>query len=312
MTQIDPRAPTGASAPSDDHRPTSQRQERGFNWRISVGMFVGLAVLFGVLFGLRALHIFPPEPGQDAQIAAARSTQAALGTQEASARRSTAVVSSAPAAAPTVAPTTSAAQPTAAVPPAPAQQTATGQQPASAATSAYQTGGTAAVATTLPVIGAPPVANPGPTTAATAQPNPADVQTEPTPVQAPVPSDLAAAIVQDYSNYWSLRVQAERDPTDTTIDLESVMAGNELIGARNTLSHYAEAGEAFETSVKHQIWITSATAEEAVIVDRYTATMSKLDPDTKSPTQASPTVENRTDTFVLHRLDGVWKVVDEP
>jgi hypothetical protein len=131
-------------------------------------------------------------------------------------------------------------------------------------------------------------------------------------VQAAVTADLAAAIVQGYSNYWLVRVQAQRDPGDDAIDLESVMADNELIGARETLAQYVEAGEAYDTSIKHQIWITSATEDEAVIVDRYTATTSKLDPNTKLPTQANPSVENRTDTFKLHRLDGVWKVVDEP
>src|SRR6202049_2169156 len=118
MTQLDPRLPTGAPATPDDHSPGSPRLERGFNWRVSTGLFVGLVVLFSVLFGLRALHIFPPEPGQDAVIAAARATQAALGTQEALAPRPTVGVAGAPAqaqpAAPTVAPTTSAANPAAA------------------------------------------------------------------------------------------------------------------------------------------------------------------------------------------------------
>jgi hypothetical protein len=299
MTQIDPHAPTGVPAPSDDHRPTAPRQDRGFNLRVSVGMAVGLVVLLGVLFGLRAPRIFPPEPGQDPEIAAARATQAALGTQEASVPRLTAVVPTAHAAASSATAATSAAQPNATAGPpvaAPAAQTAL---PVS-------------VATTQPLpasTSAPPSV---PTSVPTAQPNPTEVPPDPTPVQAAVPADLAAAIVQGYSNYWSVRVRAERDPSDATVDLESVMAGNELVGARRTLSEYVEAGEAFETSVKHQIWITSATTDQAVIVDRYSATTSKLDPETKIPLHSNPTVENRTDTFVLHRLDGVWKVVDEP
>src|SRR6266542_5262454 len=103
MTQHDPHVPTGAPPPPDGGPGGSPRRETGFNWRISAGMFVSLAILFGVLLGLRALHIFPPEPGQDAEIAAARATQAALGTQEALAPRPTVAVGSAPAAAPTVA-----------------------------------------------------------------------------------------------------------------------------------------------------------------------------------------------------------------
>src|SRR5438477_12678080 len=126
MTQLDPHVPTGAPPPPDGGPGGSPRRETGFNWRISAGMFVGLAILFSVLFGLRALHIFPPEPGQDAVIAAARATQAALGTQEAVAPRPTVGVAGAPAqaqpAAPTVAPTTSAANPAAEGTPALAQQ----------------------------------------------------------------------------------------------------------------------------------------------------------------------------------------------
>src|SRR6266536_5472679 len=110
MTQLDPRAPTGSPPPSDGRVPSSPRREPGSNWRISVGMVVGLAILFGVLFGLRALHIFPPEPGQDGEIAAARATQAALGTQEALAPRPTVAVAGVPQAAPTTAAAASAAQ----------------------------------------------------------------------------------------------------------------------------------------------------------------------------------------------------------
>ena len=116
MTQIDPRAPTGAPAPSDDGRHTPRRVERGFNWRVSVGLFVGLAVLFGVLFGLRALHIFPAEPGQDVEIANARATQSALATQQVVAQPTVGVASTpaaAPVATPTVAPPNSAVQPAA-------------------------------------------------------------------------------------------------------------------------------------------------------------------------------------------------------
>jgi len=316
MTQLDPHLPTGAPVPPDDNRTGSPRPGPGFNWRVTVGMLVGLVVLFGVLFGLRALQIFPTQPGQDPVIAAARATQAALGTQEALAPRPTVAVAGAPAEAqtarPTVAPTTSVSKPDATAAPALAQQPATGQQPGPAAPPAVQTAAPVGVLTTQPVIAATAAPTLAPTTAPTGQPNPTDVQAEATPVQAAVPADVAAAIVQGYSNYWSLRVQAERDPSDTTIDLESVMADNELIGARKTLSQYVDAGEAFDTSIKHQIWITSATADEAVIVDRYTATTSQLSPDTGLPTQSNPTVENRADTFLLHRLDGVWKVVDEP
>jgi hypothetical protein len=253
-------------------------------------MFVGLAILFGVLFGLRVLHIFPPEPGQDAEIAA----------QEALAPRPTVAVGSAPAAA------------TSAVQVRPAATPATAQQSAPTAAPEVQTPIPLTVPTAQPVIAAKPAPTLEATTAPTVQSNPTEVQAAPTPVQASLPADLAAEIVQGYSNYWTVRAQAQRDPTDTTVDLEAVMADNELIGARKTLAQFIDAGQAFDISVRHQIWITSATADEAMIVDRYTTTTSKLDPATKTPIQANPTVENRTDTFQLRRVGGAWKVVDEP
>src|SRR5207244_6994662 len=81
MTQIDPRRP--ATTPNPNTGEPQRKQEPSFNWRVSVGMAVGLLVLFGVLFGLRALDIFPPKPAEDPQIAAVRATLAALPTQQA-------------------------------------------------------------------------------------------------------------------------------------------------------------------------------------------------------------------------------------
>src|SRR5437879_11236472 len=83
MTQIDPRRP--ATTPNPNTGEPQRKQEPPFNWRVSVGMAIGLVVLFGVLFGLRALDIFPPKPAEDPQIAAARATLAAAPTQQAAA-----------------------------------------------------------------------------------------------------------------------------------------------------------------------------------------------------------------------------------
>src|SRR5712691_9431815 len=170
MAQLDPRVPTGAPPPSDGGPGGSALRETGFNWRISVGMFVGLAILFGVLFGLRVLHIFPPEPGQDAEIAAARATQAALGTQEALAPRPTVAVVGAPAAA------------TSAVQVRPAATPATAQQPAPTAAPELQTPVPITVATTQPVVAATPAPTLEATTAPTVPSNPTEVQAAPTPV----------------------------------------------------------------------------------------------------------------------------------
>src|SRR5713101_1983031 len=107
MAHLDPRVPTGAPAPPDGGPGGSPRRETGFNWRISVGMFVGLAILFGVLFGLRALHIFQPEPGQDAGIADARAAPApqpaAAATPEAQPPLAAAAATTQPVIAPTAA-----------------------------------------------------------------------------------------------------------------------------------------------------------------------------------------------------------------
>jgi hypothetical protein len=51
---------------------------------------------------------------------------------------------------------------------------------------------------------------------------------EPTPVAVNLPASLASTLLQGYTNYWNIRLQAIENPTDLSIDLESVMAGNEL------------------------------------------------------------------------------------
>src|SRR5216684_203214 len=301
MTQLDPRVPTGAPPPPDGGPGGSPRRETGFNWRISAGMFVGLAILFGVLFGLRVLHIFPPEPGQDAEIAAARATQAALGTQEALAPRPTVVVGSVPAAA------------TSAVQVRPAATPATAQQSAPTAAPEVQTPVPITVPTTQPVITAKPAPTLEATTAPTVQSNPTEVQAAPTPVQANLPADQAAAIVQGYSNYWTVRVNALRDPDPANPDLENVMVGAELSRAQQLLSGYQQQGTAYESDVKHQIWITQASPDVATVVDRYVATSVKVQPTSLEPVTpgSAPNVERLTTTFSLQNIGGTWKVVDQ-
>ncbi len=307
MTQLDPRAPTGSPPPSDGRVPSSPRREPGFDWRISVGMVVGLAILFGVLFGLRALHIFPPEPGQDGEIAAARATQSALGTQEALAPRPTVAAAGAPAAAPTSAGATSGAQVRPAATPVPAQQ------PAPAATPEVQTPVPAIVATTQPVMAATSAPTLAAANAPTAQPNSTTIQAEPTPVQAALPADLAAEIVQAYSNYWTVRVNALRDPDPTNPDLESVMVGTELSRAQQLLSGYQQQGIGYQSDVKHQIWITQASTDIATVVDRYVATSVKVHPTSLEPVTpgGAPNVEHLTTTFSLQNIGGTWKVIDQ-
>jgi hypothetical protein len=126
-----------------------------------------------------------------------------------------------------------------------------------------------------------------------------------------LPADLSQAILQGYSNYWTVRLNAMRDPNDASIDLESVMAGNELVGAQNTIARYQGEAEAGYATVHHTIWITSASPDSAVIVDRYTGNITPLDPNTGQPNGAAPVVQELSDRFFLKKIDGVWKVVQE-
>jgi len=151
------------------------------------------------------------------------------------------------------------------------------------------------------------------TSAPTVQSNPTEVQAAPTPVQVALPVDLAAAIVQGYSNYWTVRVNALRDPDPANPDLESVMVGTELSRAQQLLSGYQQQGTAYDSDVKHQIWITQASADVATVVDRYVATSGKVQPtslELVTPGSA-PNVERLATTFSLQNIGGTWKVVDQ-
>jgi hypothetical protein len=193
-------------------------------------------------------------------------------------------------------------------------------KPQEAATPALAPATPAVAATTVPA-GAPTSAATGPTTTSGALPQgtsapvaPAtapDTNTGSTQVQAQVSPELASAILQAYNDYWSIRVRAMSDPANANIDLGSVMAGDELAIARKTLAEYRSGGDAFQTTVKHQIWLTRATVDEAEVVDQYTASTLKIDPATRFPVEPQPGVEQLTGRFVLQPLDGVWKVVAE-
>lgn len=322
MTRIDPRRPT---TPNPNPGEPQRKQEPSFNWRVSVGMAVGLLVLFGVLFGLRALDIFPPKPAEDPQIAAVRATLAALPTQQpAPAVQPTPASTQAPApatlgpialstpaataAAPALA--TVASAPTTAATPAPQSPTQT--QTALATGTQFDTAPTPVATTSAMVIATVGTGNTAPSATET---SPTTVESsasaQPTPVATNLPADLANAILQGYTNYWRVRVNAMRDPADASIDLASVMAESELAGAQKTLAQYRDAGEAFQSDVKHTIWITDASPDEAVLVDRYVGNTVFLDPTTKEPLGSQPVVQSFSDRFLLKNIEGTWKVVQE-
>jgi hypothetical protein len=321
MTQIDPRR--AATPPDASPGEPWRKKEPPFNWRVSVGMAIGLLVLFGVLFGLRALDIFPPRPAEDPQIAAVRATLAALPTQQATsavqptlgptpasgptASAPRALSTPAPAgAAPAVA--TVASAPTAAPTATVASQPAAPDQTALATGAHFETVPTPAATASDE---ANPAAGSTPAVSSPSGSTPAATSAQPTPVAINLPSGLANAILQAYTNYWNIRLQAIESPADQSIALDTVMAGNELEGAKKTLAEMRDNNEAGYSTVNHTMWIVQATDQDAVIVDRYVARTIKLDPETKAPLESEPTIEQYSDTFQLQNIDGAWKVVRE-
>jgi hypothetical protein len=265
-----------------------------YPWKLFVGMLLAIVIggaILAVLLGLNPLTFQRIGSG-------AEPTPIATGTGVIAA--ATPAARAIPLIIPTTAP---AVGPTAA--PTPASTPATGVAP--------QPLRTPVAISTSPATSVPAPA--GATTAAEPT-TPADAATivptdevQPTPVQAAVPPELAAAIIQGYDEYWSIRVRALGNPADTSIDLESVMANDELSAAYKTLAQYRDDGEAYQATVHHQIWITRATSNSAEIVDRFTATTIKLDPQTKQPVETTPQVEHITGRFLLQATNGVWKVI---
>jgi hypothetical protein len=297
MTQLDPRSPTTRPATPGAQPPV--KQEPPFNWRVSVGMAIGLVVLFGALFGLRTLGIFPPRPAEDPEIAAVRATLAALPTQPVAAVQPTAAPT--PRSAATLGPVVPATPPpdaatvtraaTVAPTPVAAEQLVSTPQHEAASDDTAQ-------ANLVPA---------NPTIGTSDEPQ----APESTPVAVNLPADLSQAILQAYSNYWTVRLNAMRDPSDASIDLASVMGSTELAGAQQTIANFKNEGKAGYSTVHHTIWITNASADSAVIVDRYTATTTPIDPSTQEPTGADPVVEQYSDRFFLSNVDDQWKVVRE-
>src|SRR6516162_9298987 len=178
--------------------------EPPYPWRVFVGMLLAILIggaILAVALGLNPLTFqkFGAEP--EATPAALATPVVGANTPAAGAT-ATPAGAAAPAVAPTAIPTPVAAAPQAIQTAAPAATSvARSEQPETAATSAAEP------------------------TAQAAEPAAVSTeQTEPIPVQAAVPAELAAAIIQGYDNYWSVRVQASGDPNNPSVDLGSVMA----------------------------------------------------------------------------------------
>jgi hypothetical protein len=205
-------------------------------------------------------------------------------------------------------------------------------QPATVAPAAQPTAPSGAPATVGLAIGplteptAPPTDSVGsqPATVAPATqptPAPATVQptiaptAEPTTQATPEPTvdpALAAEILPAYQQYWQVR-----DDALATLDgshLSEVMDGIELVAAQTYLDQLRSQNKAGIGTEDHSITVLSATPEEAVIHDKVVDHGIFVDPTTREPLppdqQAKPDTEI-DGTYQLHKIDGVWKVVEE-
>jgi len=285
--------------------------EPPYRWRTFFIWAAGIVILFGVLIALRDLHIFPRPAGDDPEIVAAKATQQVLLTAEVLTPRPTAVPTRAPAVAPTIQPATKAtAAPTSqpmlvpTVQPTAMAGAASAAQPTAAVIPTVVAPSTTAAPTTGAAGAADPVSTVG-TLPATSGQN--------SPTQAPaIDPNLAAQVLQAYQSYWAVRLHAMDDPFAPDLNLDSVMAGDELEGARRSVAQYQDEGGAYQTQVDHNAEPEYITAKEALIVDQYRTSAVRLDPETKKPIDGQPLTEERTEAFLLQQIDGAWKVVGEP
>ncbi len=289
MSQLISKPPGPESGAGEPQTPAGG--EPPYRWRTFFAWAAGIVILFGVLIALRDLHIFPRPAGDDPEIVAAKATQQVLLTAEVLTPRPTVVPTRAPAVAPTV-------QPTAVAGAASAAQPATAGIPTAVApsTTAAPTTGAAGAAAPESTVGTLPATS-----------------DQDSPTQAPaIDPNLAAQVLQAYQSYWAVRLHAMDDPFAPDLNLDSVMAGDELEGARRSVAQYQDEGRAYQTQVDHNAEPKYITAKEALIVDQYRTSAVRLDPETKKPIDGQPLTEERTEAFLLQQIDGAWKVVGEP
>lgn len=162
-----------------------------------------------------------------------------------------------------------------------------------------------------PAVGQPPTPAIVPTAASPGSARPAAGATV-EPLPASVDPNLAAEVINAYLRYWDVRVQAMADPTSTELNLESVMSGEELAGARKTLAEYAAQGRAYQTEVDHQLTITSLQGQQAIVLDHLGMRSQRVDPTTGAAiTGMNPTEERQSTLFTLQYEGGLWRVVRE-
>jgi hypothetical protein len=203
---------------------------------------------------------------------------------------------SAPATGPQTLATPVATQPTRAAVTVPQAQPVT-VAPAAQATAA-PTGAPAQQPTTVGLVETTAVPTPPPTSQPTVAPT--------------IDPALAAEILPAYQHYWEVR-----DEALATLDgshLADVMDGIELTAAQTYISQLQTEGKAGVGTEDHSFTILSATPEDAVIEDKVVDHSMFVDIATGDPLppDQQPKPDSEIDgTYNLHKIDGIWKVVEE-
>lgn len=139
------------------------------------------------------------------------------------------------------------------------------------------------------------ISSPAPTIGGVAPPATVDSSTE------------KAAVIQAYLHYWDVYSKALL--TLDTSHLPEVMAGDELIQARQVVDNLQAQHHAAKTEVKHHLVVVSLTQNKAVIQDEYLNRSYLVDASTKRPLHTPTSGQTESISCQLSLQNGTWKVV---
>ena len=124
----------------------------------------------------------------------------------------------------------------------------------------------------------------------------------------PQASSAAAVEVQKaYLQYWA--VYSEAMYTLDASHLADVASGERLQQATDEVQKVKAQGKAAKIDVQHNIGIFDVTDSSASVHDEYINNSYSIDPSTKKAVGAPGQSQHITDTYLLQRVTGVWKVV---
>src|SRR6266542_2470484 len=297
---VTPQRPPGLGPP-DGHDTAPWRSGRPLWQQFLIGA-VGVLLVVGVILIVVRLWAIPALQSRGAEVGVAgEATLTALQTQQALTPRPTPTV--APMVQPTTAPTVA---PTLAPTPAPAV----------APTGVPTVQPTATVAA---VVQPAEITSPAPT----APPLVGDVvEVNGTPVLAvngtplPLPTvrpDMAAAVLDAYQRYWSVRADAllRLDPTG----LDQIATGDELAALDKNIEDLRAQGRAVKTDVQHHMSVLTAFDDKALVSDRIRDSSVYVSPEDNQPLpgEVAPSSPDEapevTSVYELELVDGTWKVV---